>query len=122
MPRLSTASLSIAFILAAAAPVKVDDVVVTQFGAAFAGAPFAFMHANPKEAIRIGKYYDKVPPDVLERVTATLVQDKYWSEGRPERDRLDAMARGMKLAGELKGELDWARFANPSFLPKELQN
>ncbi len=83
----------------------------------------AFMHANPKETVRIfGKHYDKIPADVLERVMATLIDDRYWSEGRLERDRLDAMARGMKLVGEFKGGLDWSRFADGSFLPKDLQN
>jgi len=82
-----------------------------------------FMNAKPREAAKmLEKHFDKVSPDVLANVTESLVKDGYWSEGRIEMDRMENMARGLKLVGELKGEIDWSKVVDKSFLPKDLQN
>ena len=81
-----------------------------------------FMNADPKAAAKLTqKYFPKVAPDVLERVTALLVAGHYWSEGRIEMEPIQNMARGLKLVGEVKGEIDWKKVIDASFLPKDLQ-
>lgn len=82
-----------------------------------------FMHAKPAEAAKFTeKYFEKVAPEVLARVTKSLVESGYWSEGGIEMDRLRNMARGLELVGEMKGEIDWSKVIDKSFLPKDLQN
>jgi len=82
-----------------------------------------FMNAKPEEAAKLTqKYFDKVAPDVLAKVTVQLAASAYWSEGAIEMDRLRNMARGLALVGELKGEIDWSKVIDKSFLPKDLQN
>lgn len=82
-----------------------------------------FMYARPAEASKFTeKYFEKVQPDVLARVTKGLVESGYWSEGAIEMDRLKNMARGLELVGELKGEIDWAKVIDKSFLPPDLQS
>jgi NitT/TauT family transport system substrate-binding protein len=81
-----------------------------------------FMKADPKAAAKLTqKYFPKVAPDVLERVTASLVAGNYWSEGHLEMEPIQNMARGLKLVGEVKGEIDWKKVIDASFLPKDLQ-
>ena len=31
------------------------------------------------------------------------------------------MAEGMQIVGKLRGDVDWKKIVDPSFLPKELQ-
>jgi NitT/TauT family transport system substrate-binding protein len=82
-----------------------------------------FMNANPDQASKmLEKHFPKVAPDVLAKVMVALAQSGYWSEGRLEREPMENMARGLKLVGELKGEIDWAKVADKSFLPKDLQD
>ena len=81
-----------------------------------------FMNADPKAAAKLTqKYFPKVAPDVLERVTVSLAAGHYWSEGRIEMEPIQNMARGLKLVGEVKGEIDWKKVIDASFLPKDLQ-
>ncbi len=81
-----------------------------------------FMNADPKAAAKLTqKYFPKVQPDVLERVTESLVKNGYWSEGRIEMEPMRNMARGLALIGEVKGEIDWANVIDSSYLPKDLQ-
>ena len=81
-----------------------------------------FMNAEPEKAAKmLEKHFAKVQPDVLTRVTVLLAKNGYWSEGKLEREPMENMARGLKLVGELKGEIDWAKVTDPSFLPKDLQ-
>lgn len=82
-----------------------------------------FMYEKPKEAAKFAhKYFEKVPYAVFERVTETLIKARYWSEGQLEREPMENMARGLKLVGEIKGEIDWTKITDKSFLPKDLQN
>jgi len=82
-----------------------------------------FMHEKPAEASKFTeKYFEKVQPDVLARVTKGLVDSGYWSEGAIEMDRLKNMARGLELVGDLKGEIDWGKVIDKSFLPPDLQS
>jgi len=81
-----------------------------------------FMNAEPEQAAKmLEKHFPKVSPDVLAKVTVSLAKNGYWSEGKLEREPMANMARGLKLVGELKGEIDWAKVTDASFLPKDLQ-
>ncbi len=82
-----------------------------------------FMNANPKQAAKMSeRHFPNVPPAVMEKVTEILVADGYWSEGKIEIDRMENMAKGLRLVGELQGEVDWSKFVDKSFLPKDLQD
>jgi len=81
-----------------------------------------FMNNKPEEAAKmLEKHFSKMPPEVLTTVTVALAKNGYWSEGGLEREPMENMARGLKLVGELKSEIDWAKITDPSFLPKDLQ-
>jgi NitT/TauT family transport system substrate-binding protein len=81
-----------------------------------------FMNAKPEEAAKmLEKHFPKMPADVLHKVTVQLAKNGYWSEGRLEREPMENMARGLRLVGDLKGDVDWSKVVDASFLPKDLQ-
>jgi NitT/TauT family transport system substrate-binding protein len=81
-----------------------------------------FMNAKPEEAAKmLQKHFAKMPAEVLTKVTASLAKSGYWSEGKLEREPMENMARGLRLVGDLKDELDWSKITDASFLPKDLQ-
>ncbi|MBL8663204.1 MAG: ABC transporter substrate-binding protein [Candidatus Odyssella sp.] len=81
-----------------------------------------FMNAKPEEAAKmLGKHFPKMPAEVLHKVTVQLAKNGYWSEGRLEREPMENMARGLRLVGDLKDDIDWSKVVDASFLPKDLQ-
>ncbi len=81
-----------------------------------------FMNAKPEEAAKmLERTFPKMPPDVLHKVTVSLAKSGYWSEGKLELEPMENMARGLRLVGDLKDEIDWSKFIDASFLPKDLQ-
>jgi NitT/TauT family transport system substrate-binding protein len=81
-----------------------------------------FMNAKPDEAAKmLEKHFSKMPPEVLHKVTISLAKSGYWSEGKLEREPMENMARGLRLVGDLKDDLDWSKIIDASFLPKDLQ-
>ncbi|HEY7610536.1 MAG TPA: ABC transporter substrate-binding protein [Alphaproteobacteria bacterium] len=81
-----------------------------------------FMNEKPEDAAKmLEKHFPKMPPEVLRKVTISLAKNGYWSEGRLEREPMENMARGLKLVGDLKEDIDWSKFTDASFLPKDLQ-
>jgi NitT/TauT family transport system substrate-binding protein len=44
-----------------------------------------------------------------------------WSEGDFNLVELDRMADGLRLNGELKGDVDWQAIVDKSYLPADLQ-
>jgi NitT/TauT family transport system substrate-binding protein len=81
-----------------------------------------FMNTNPEPAAKmLQRHFEKMPPEVLAKTTVSLAQNGYWSEGKLEREPMENMARGLRLVGDLQGEIDWSKFTDASFLPKDLQ-
>jgi NitT/TauT family transport system substrate-binding protein len=81
-----------------------------------------FMNEKPEAAAKmLEKHFSKMPAEVLHKVTIQLARSGYWSEGRLEREPMENMARGLRLVGDLKDELDWSKINDASFLPKDLQ-
>ena len=81
-----------------------------------------FMNGNPEQAAKmLQKYFDKMPFEVFRKATVTLAQSGYWSEGKLEREPMENMARGLRLVGDLQGEIDWSKFTDASFLPQDLK-
>ena len=45
----------------------------------------------------------------------------YWSDGRLNYPAMNAMVEGLRITGQLKGEVDWAKYVDATFLPLELR-
>jgi NitT/TauT family transport system substrate-binding protein len=85
------------------------------------------MYANPKEsAAIIAKVYG-LEPAVAESTVANLLASEkkggvpYWGPGDIRIDTMDNMIRAQKIVGALKGDPDWSKLIDESFLPDDLK-
>jgi len=80
------------------------------------------VYAHPQEAARIGaKTFENLDPKVAEEAVANLHAAKLWSRGEFVKDELERMANGLRLVGELQGEVDWKALIDDRFLPADLR-
>ena len=80
-----------------------------------------FIYANPKEsALIVAKAYN-LKPEVVEATINNLLPLRYWSRGEFDLKGMNEMVRGLKIVGEVTGEVDWEKIIDRSFLPADLR-
>ena len=86
-----------------------------------------FMHANPAEASAIIAKVYNLDPAVCEKVVRMLLASEkkggvpYWGPGDIRLDTMNNMIRAQKLVGAVKGDVDWSKIIDESFLPDDLK-
>ena len=81
-----------------------------------------YIYSNPKDAAKLlSESYDKLPLAVAESAVMNNVAIKYWGRGGFEYAAMDEMLKALKIVGALKGEVDWSKMVDASFLPEELK-
>jgi NitT/TauT family transport system substrate-binding protein len=63
----------------------------------------------------------KLTPEVAREAVDNMVKSRMWSEGEFNRAELDRVTDGLRLVGELNGEVDWPKLVDTSFLPADLK-
>ena len=87
-----------------------------------------FMIANPKESAQIIAKVYNLDPVVTERVVRGLIESEkkggvpYWGPGDLKLDTMNNMIRAQKLVGAVKGDVDWSKLIDESFLPADLRS
>jgi NitT/TauT family transport system substrate-binding protein len=85
-----------------------------------AGVDYVF--ANPKESADIlAKAYGNVKPEVAEIAVKNMVDIGYWGRGDFDIKGMNEFTRGLRIIGEVKGEIDWEKIIDRSFLPADLR-
>lgn len=81
-----------------------------------------YIYSNPKDGAKLlSETYDKLPLAVAESAVMNNVAIKYWGRGGFEYAAMDEMLKALKIVGALKGEVDWSKFVDASFLPEEVK-
>jgi NitT/TauT family transport system substrate-binding protein len=86
-----------------------------------------FMYANPDESGDIIAKVYNITPEVARSAVRSLVtsHDKsgvhYWSGGEINLKAMNEMMRAQQLVGALKGDPDWTKIIDESFLPDDLK-
>jgi len=86
-----------------------------------------YMVSNTKDAAEIiAKAYDLEVPVAEATVRNLLASEKkggipYWGPGDIRIDTMDNMIRAQKIVGALKGDADWSKLVDESFLPDDLK-
>src|SRR5690606_23746304 len=76
-----------------------------------------FIHENPEEAAEIlAKHYEIDPALALRAIKNVLALD-YWGRGELDYDAMDNMIEGLRIIGEVEGDIDWSKHVDTSFLP-----
>jgi NitT/TauT family transport system substrate-binding protein len=87
-----------------------------------------FMRTNTKEASAIIAKVYSLDPGVTEKVVRSLIDSEkksgvpYWGPGDLRLDTMNNMIRAQKLVGAVKGDVDWSKLIDESFLPDDLRS
>jgi NitT/TauT family transport system substrate-binding protein len=87
-----------------------------------------YMIANPKESAQIIAKVYNLDLVVTERVVRGLIESEkkggvpYWGPGDLKLDTMNNMIRAQKLVGAVKGDVDWSKMVDESFLPDDLKS
>lgn len=79
------------------------------------------VYADPAGAAKLLQTSFKLTPDVAREAVDNMVKSHMWSEGEFDRTELDRMTAGLKLVGELNGDVDWSKLVDTRFLPADLK-
>jgi NitT/TauT family transport system substrate-binding protein len=79
------------------------------------------IYADPTEAAAILQKVWNFEPAIAKEAVNNMIGPKMWSPGEFNRAELDRTVEGLKLIGEVKGEIDWGKLIDQSYLPKDLQ-
>lgn len=86
------------------------------------------MYANPKDSAQIIARAYNLEPAVAESTIRNLLASEkkggvpYWGPGDIRLDTMDNMIRAQKIVGALKGDPDWSKLVDESFLPEDLKS
>ena len=82
----------------------------------------AYIAAHPDEAADItARAYDNPNAALFRTHMARLLQEGYWSDGRLDLQGMNRMVEGLRITGQVKGDVDWPRFVDESYLPADLR-
>jgi NitT/TauT family transport system substrate-binding protein len=79
------------------------------------------IYRDPAEAGRILQKSYNLESDLATEAVNNMIAPQMWSEGEFNLVELDRMVDGLKLTGEVKGDVDWSKLIDKSFLPADLQ-
>lgn len=81
-----------------------------------------YMQANPAESAQIvAAAYNATDVANIQAELHKFHELNYWSDGRLDYKAMDAMIEGLRITGQLKGDIDWAKYVDTAFLPPDLR-
>ena len=87
-----------------------------------------YIYFNPKKAAKLIAPEYKLEVAVVEEILLKLIASTgtggvpYWGPGDIRLEPMNAMIAAQKDVGAIKGEADWSKLIDESFLPKDLQS
>jgi NitT/TauT family transport system substrate-binding protein len=82
----------------------------------------AWMMEHPDEAAEItARAYNNPNVDLFKAHMHELIKEKYWSDGRLDYAAMNHMVEGLQITGQIKGDVDWPKYVDTSYLPADLQ-
>ncbi len=79
------------------------------------------IYADPDACAAILQKMWNFDPAIAKEAVHNMIAPKMWSRGDFNRAELDRTVEGLKLIGEVKGDIDWSKLVDQSFLPQDLQ-
>ena len=84
------------------------------------GLAYALDH--PDEAADItAKAYNNPNIDLFRNHVRKLIKLNYWSDGRLDYPSMNHMVEGLQITGQIKGDVDWPKYVETSYLPTDLR-
>jgi NitT/TauT family transport system substrate-binding protein len=80
------------------------------------------IYADPDGAAAVLQKLWNFDPEIAKAAVHNMIGPKMWSLGDFDRAELDRTVEGLQLIGEIKGEIDWSKLIDQSYLPPDLQS
>jgi NitT/TauT family transport system substrate-binding protein len=82
----------------------------------------AYTLEHPDEAADItAKAYNNPNVDLFRAHIRELIKQNYWSDGRLDYAVMNHMVEGLQITGQIKGDVDWPKYVDTSYLPPDLR-
>ena len=82
----------------------------------------AYIAAHPDEAADItARAYNNPDAGLFRAHMRRLLAENYWSDGRLDLEGMNRMVEGLRITGQVKGDVDWSRFVDETYLPADLR-
>jgi NitT/TauT family transport system substrate-binding protein len=82
----------------------------------------AYTLERPDEAADItAKAYSNPHTTLFRDHIRGLIKENYWSDGRLDYASMNHMVEGLQITGQIKGEVDWPKYVDTSYLPADLR-
>jgi NitT/TauT family transport system substrate-binding protein len=83
----------------------------------------AYTLEHPDEAADItAKAYGNPNVDLFRAHIHELIKENYWSDGRLDYPVMNHMVEGLQITGQIKGDVDWPKYVDTSYLPPDLRS
>jgi NitT/TauT family transport system substrate-binding protein len=80
-----------------------------------------YVYAHPDESADITAEAYNGDPVLYRKVFQHFVTLHYWEEGAFDYQGMNRMMDGLRILGQIKGDVDWSKMVDASFLPPDLQ-
>jgi NitT/TauT family transport system substrate-binding protein len=82
----------------------------------------AYTLDHPDEAADItARAFNNPNVDLFRAHIHELIKENYWSDGRFDYAAMNHMVEGLQITGQIKGEVDWSKYVDISYLPSDLR-
>jgi NitT/TauT family transport system substrate-binding protein len=82
----------------------------------------AYTLEHPDEAADItAKAYNNPNVELFRTHIRELIKQNYWSDGRLDYPVMNHMVEGLQITGQIKGDVDWPKYVDTSYLPPDLR-
>ena len=82
----------------------------------------AYTLEHPDEAADItAKAYNNPNVELFRTHIRELIKQNYWSDGRLDCPVMNHMVEGLQITGQIKGDVDWPKYVDTSYLPPDLR-
>src|SRR3984957_4744659 len=82
----------------------------------------AYAVDHPDEAADItARAFNNPNVDLFRAHIHELIKENYWSDGRFDYAAMNHMVEGLQITGQIKGEVDWSKYVDISYLPSDLR-
>jgi NitT/TauT family transport system substrate-binding protein len=81
----------------------------------------AYTLEHPDESADItARAYNNPNVNLFRAHIHELIRERYWSDGRLDYAGMNHMVEGLQITGQIKGDVDWSKYVDTSYLPPDL--
>ena len=84
------------------------------------GLAYALAHLDEAADIT-AKAYNNPNVELFRAHLRELAKENYWGEGQLDYAAMNRMVEGLQITGQVKGDVDWPKYVDTSYLPADLR-